>query len=378
MTRETISVLLTPPGRGAIATVLVDGPRAAEVVAELFHSAAGTPLVACELGRIVFGRWGGDDGEELVVCRRHADRVEIHGHGGQAAVAAVIDSLAAAGCRNVAWQMWHAAQSEDLIQAQAVEALAKASTDRTASILLDQHAGALHSELEAILRHVEAEDRESLALAEQRLELLRSRAGIGLHLTEPFQIVLAGRPNVGKSSLINALAGYRRSIVYDQPGTTRDVVTVTTALDGWPVELSDTAGLRESADELEAAGIERARASLQQANQRVLVFDASRPWSEEDDSLCQAWPDALLVLNKADLIVAADSRRPRGIMTSATAMTGIEELVRQLSARIVAEAPPPGAAVPFLASHLAAIEKAIDCLSAKDLAGAAMVLRGII
>lgn len=376
MTRETISVLLTPPGRGAIATVLVHGPRATEAVGGLFHSAAGTPLAAYELGRIVFGRWG-VDGEELVVCRRRDDRIEIHGHGGQAAVAAVIDSLAAAGCPNVAWQTWHAAESADLIQSQAVEALAKARTDRTASILLDQHAGALRSELEAILCHVEEEDRQSLALAEQRLELLRSRADIGLHLTEPFQIVVAGRPNVGKSSLINALAGYHRSIVYDQPGTTRDVVTVMTALDGWPVELSDTAGLRESADELEAAGIERARASLQQADQRVLVFDASRPWSEEDETLRAAWPDAMLVLNKADLIVPADSRRPRGIVTSAAAMTGIEELVRQLSARIVSEAPPPGAAVPFLASHFAAIERAIDCLSAKDPAGAALALRGI-
>ena len=68
----------------------------------------------------------------------------------------------------------------------------------------------------------------------------------GLHLTRPWNVVLAGRPNVGKSSLINALLGYTRSIVFDQPGTTRDVVTAATAIDGWPIELSDTAGLRES------------------------------------------------------------------------------------------------------------------------------------
>ena len=70
--------------------------------------------------------------------------------------------------------------------------------------------------------------------------------------------MLAGRPNVGKSSLTNALLGYTRSIVFDQPGTTRDVVTATTAIDGWPIEFSDTAGLREGSEPLEAAGIERA------------------------------------------------------------------------------------------------------------------------
>src|SRR5690606_27241148 len=86
------------------------------------------------------------------------------------------------------------------------------------------------------------------------------------HLLTPWQVVLCGRPNVGKSSLINALVGYERTVVFDQPGTTRDVVSVETAIHGWPVIFSDTAGLRETESELEAAGIARARARLKQAD----------------------------------------------------------------------------------------------------------------
>lgn len=376
MTRETASVLLTPPGRGAVATVLVEGPQATDVVGKCFRSAAGKPLADFALGRIVFGRWGGVQGEELVVCRRSEQAIEIHCHGGQAAVAALIESLRAAGCRNVGWQAWfrgHAAS----IQSQALKALAHAATERTASILLDQFAGALQSAVDSILAWLQTGDRESLAKAKRLLETLHQHAAAGRRLIEPCRIVLAGSPNVGKSSLINALAGYRRSIVYDQPGTTRDVVTTLTALAGWPVQLADTAGLRDADDELEIAGVKRARATLADADIQVLVFDSTCPWSDADETLRAEWPDTLIVHNKTDLSATpepADQRRPPGLLTSATQLTGIEELITLLGERVVPAPPPPGAPVPFLPSHFAAVKHALDRLAAGDAPAAAAAL----
>jgi tRNA modification GTPase len=89
-------------------------------------------------------------------------------------------------------------------------------------------------------------------------------------------VVIAGPPNVGKSSLINALLGYQRAIVFDQPGTTRDVLTATTAIDGWPVELADTAGIREGDDAIETEGVARALAEIRAADLVVEVWDASQ------------------------------------------------------------------------------------------------------
>ena len=110
----------------------------------------------------------------------------------------------------------------------------------------------------------------------QQIAILLARADLGRHLVRPWSVVLAGPVNVGKSSLINALAGYGRSIVHHAPGTTRDAVTAATAIDGWPVELCDTAGLRPAATPVERAGIERAQERLAQADLAVLVFDRER------------------------------------------------------------------------------------------------------
>jgi small GTP-binding protein len=120
------------------------------------------------------------------------------------------------------------------------------------------------------------------------------------HLVSPWHIVLAGLPNAGKSSLLNALVGYERAIVFAQPGTTRDVVTAAAAYDGWRWELRDTAGLRATDDPLEAAGIERTDAMLAASDVTVLVIDGTRPWSESE-TLRRAHPRAICVRNKSDL-----------------------------------------------------------------------------
>ena len=125
---------------------------------------------------------------------------------------------------------------------------------------------------------------------DERIDALLARERLGRHLTRPWSVVLAGRTNVGKSSLMNALAGYGRAIVHHAPGTTRDAVALATAIDGWPVELCDTAGLRAADDAVERAGIERARQRLAQADLVVLVADRSVPWSAEDQALADQWP----------------------------------------------------------------------------------------
>ena len=214
-----------------------------------------------------------------------------------------------------------------------------------AAILLDQLQGALAEEL--------------ASGDPRRLQTLLARAPLGLHLVTPWRIVLAGRPNVGKSSLINALVGYTRAIVFDQPGTTRDVVTATTAIDGWPVELADTAGLREGQDELESAGIARAREQMAAADVLVLVFDVTQPWTEEDESLVAQWPEAVVVFNKCDLAAMAGDR-PGALFTSAVTRQGIEELIEALGRRLVADPPAAGSAVLFTERQVRMVEEMIS------------------
>jgi tRNA modification GTPase len=159
-------------------------------------------------------------------------------------------------------------------------------------------------------------------------ELLRW-SECGPRLTQPWKVVLAGEPNVGKSSLINALLGYDRAIVFDQPGTTRDLLTATTALEGWPVELTDTAGLRNSADRLESSGIERAAKMIAEAPRRVGV------------------------LNKVDLLPpAALQADPSLISTSVATGKGLEQLQSAIAARLVPEVPNPGTPLPFLSHQI--------------------------
>jgi len=170
----------------------------------------------------------------------------LHCHGGLAAVAAIEEALAAAGCSPLAWPQWALRQSDDPVAAAATVALAEACTQRTAAILLDQYHGALRRAIAEIQAAFDAGDADR---ARGQIEVLLSRQRLGQHLTRPWSVVLAGPSNVGKSSLMNALVGHRRAIVHATPGTTRDAVTARTAIDGWPVELCDTAGLRAAVHE---------------------------------------------------------------------------------------------------------------------------------
>jgi tRNA modification GTPase len=195
------------------------------------------------------------------------------------------------------------------------------------------------------------------------------RADFGLHLTRPWRVVLFGEPNVGKSSLINALVGFERAIVFDRPGTTRDVVTAETAFDGWPVRLSDTAGLRADAEELEAAGIERTRAELAEADLPVEVSDRSRPpqpspwfWTARE------FRPRLIVLNKADLPSAWPDEPQPDFVAAVSAHTGegIRDLMTRIVATLIPELPPDDEPIPITPRQTEALRAARTALLSHD------------
>lgn len=339
---------LTPPGSGAIATVRAEGPGAVEAVATHVRVRAGRPLRQCPLHRPLLGLFGDEPGEPIVVCRHGRDAVEIHCHGGPAAAERIEAVLAQAGGHRCDWPEWVRRQPADSITADAHLALAHARTERTAAILLDQFGGALRRALVEVENLIVAG--KYRAAREKAADLL-ARAEVGRHLTRPWRVVLTGRPNVGKSCLMNAMLGYERVIVDPTAGTTRDVLTATTAIDGWPVELTDTAGLAPNA----AAGTDEpvllrgallAREQIAAADLIVLVFDRTRPLSAEERQWLRDVPQALHVDNKSDLAVAPGARPP-AMATSALRGEGIANLLRGIAERLVPDPPPPGAAVPF-------------------------------
>ena len=253
-------------------------------------------------------------------------------------------------------------------------ALADAPTERTATILWDQYTGALSRALRQIDELLLRRDRQA-ALA--RIDELLRWSSLGSHLVRPWRVVFVGAPNVGKSSLTNALLGYQRAIVHDQPGTTRDVVAATCALEGWPVELADTAGQRASDEPLEAAGIRLAQDRSTAADLVVLVVDASNPRPAEDRLLSERWPRALRVLNKCDLLTGSklpDSGQS-GLYASARTGAGVDALALEIARRLVPDVPPPGQAVPFVPQHVRQLGLMRSAVLAGDLNAASRELR---
>jgi tRNA modification GTPase len=272
------------------------------------------------------------------------------------------------------WGDWIQNTCEDPIAAAATRALAEATTQRTAMILLDQVQGALRTALKTIRQSLRQDD---LASAQTGLDGLLASAFLGLHLVSGWQVVLAGRSNVGKSSLINALLGYERAIVFDQPGTTRDTLAASTALQGWPVALIDTAGLRKTADPLESAGMQAATAVLEEADLVLLIFDVSLPWTAEDDEWLERFPDALLVHNKCDLTGSLRGARPAGLESSAVEEGGVVNLCEQIIRRLVGQPPPARAAVPFTHEQVDLLEQARAAVAGDDAAVALGLISGL-
>lgn len=332
---RTFAATLTPSGRGAVAVIGIRGPLAEAALARHFqrngqamaaHSVgeqvlspwptqrATNDTANASLRRIMYGTWQPRDNatgpREDVVLARLETHWELGCHGGAIAAPTILRDLAAAGIQTISWQDWLALPSKNRLQASAAMALAAAQSPAAALTLL-RAAPLTELALRELLDYFSGQRSGSslrssqatlvpAAMTQTVLHELLDSARWAKHLTAPWHIVLAGLPNAGKSSLLNALVGYERAIVFEHPGTTRDVVTAAAAYEGWRWELRDTAGLRATDDALEALGIERTKEMLGASDVTVLVIDGTRPWVESEE-LRRAQPNALVVCSKSDL-----------------------------------------------------------------------------
>ncbi len=330
---ETIAAVATPPGVGGIGIVRVSGPLAPRIaeamlgglppprraVRRRFLDADGAPLD--EGLALYFPGPGSYTGEDVL---------ELHGHGGPVVLDRVLARALALGARparpgefteraflNGRLDLAQAEAVADLIEAASAEAARAAlrslegALSREARALGERLAG-LRVQLEATLdfpdEDIDAAGEATLAagLAEARAQLDSLLAGAtrGRALREGLTVVIAGRPNVGKSSLLNALAGCEAAIVTDVPGTTRDVLRERVLAHGVPVHVVDTAGLREARDPVEREGVRRAREQAARADRVLLVVDDTAGWTPEDAAAQAALPretPVTVVLNKIDL-----------------------------------------------------------------------------
>jgi tRNA modification GTPase len=316
-----------------------------------------------DLDRIWLGRIGEKDSanvaDQVVVTVQQTtpvSSVEIHCHGGTETVRWLLEILENQGCRVCTWTELEQATTTDPWKTAASLELVKASTVRTAAILLDQYHGAFARALVDIQAALTNQD---LPETTRLLDLLARYANVGRHLTVPWKVAVVGPPNVGKSSLVNALAGFQRSLVTPTPGTTRDLVTTLIAVDGWPVELIDTAGLREESGSVEAQGIVLARNAAARADLCLWLLDASAPpiWPEpnlRDDSKFK------LVVNKIDRPPAWEIKQSDVLQVSALTGAGLPEFVEAIARWLVPNSPPPGTAVPFTPSLASQVEEALN------------------
>ena len=325
-------------------------------VAASFQPRGGCPLDARPDRAVVFGRWGGQQGEELIVVRRAADDLEVHCHGGVAAAAAILRDLVHAGCRQLDIAAWASDASRNgvdaagdewtrerrQIAAEAQLALAVARGPHAARLLAHQLSGSLAAAIDT-LRAAESRQREAIA------ERLLSWHGLGLRLTQPWRVVIAGPPNAGKSSLVNALAGFARSIVSPTAGTTRDVLETRLVLGGWDLVLIDTAGLRlQAGDSIEEAGIAKAVAATSQAYLVVVVTASDQPDTTAAGTMLCPHAPRLFVTNKSDLLtIPPAAATPPPLHTSALTGAGIEDLAIRIIHTLIPQTPPPGEPIPF-------------------------------
>jgi tRNA modification GTPase len=351
MMEETSIACLTPPGRGAIATLAIRGPAALPVVRELFQPLS-KPLPALPepssfwLGRL--GEINQAGSVEVVLVVRSPNHVELHCHGGHEIVRLIQEVFAKRGIQVCSWQDQENKNGQTSLRNLAMASLAQATTVRTAAILLDQYHGAFSTALEKISRNLSGPE----GICE--LDELASRIPLGRHLLHPWHVVIAGAANVGKSSLVNALAGFQRSVVASTPGTTRDVVTTFLAIDGWPVELADTAGRRSQSDSLEEEGVARARTAADNADLCLWLLDGSTtPIYPESRTA-----NLRLVINKVDLPAAWVWDEVDAVRVSAKTGAGLNELCQHLSRWLVPNPPSPGAAVPFTPDLCDQVEEA--------------------
>ncbi len=341
-TNDTIAAISTPPGEGGVGIVRLSGPDALRIAATVFASSSGANLLAAKRQRVFHGHvtdGAGNPVDEVLLHRMpgpHSytaeDVVEINAHGGAVPLRAVLDAVLRAGARLAKPGEFTRRAFEngriDLAQAEAVIDVVRARTDaalRAANAVaggaLSRETHMLRGTLADALARVEAavdfpEDDlpelvddalfSGLRVARAQMTRLLDTARAGRLYREGASVAIVGRPNVGKSSLFNALLRDTRAIVSPLPGTTRDRIEEAASIGGVPLRLVDTAGLRHTEDAIEQAGVDIARAALREADAVLFVVDASSPLTVEDqriaDELRGATVPVLVACNKADRV----------------------------------------------------------------------------
>ena len=340
---DTIAAIATARGEAGIGIVRISGALALTIAAEVFRSPRGvspTQLSTHTLtyGHVVDANASNEIIDEVLLGVMHAPRtytgediVEFNCHGGTIPLTAVLDVVVKNGAR-IAEPGEFTKRAFlngrlDLAQAEAVAELIASKTDLSRKIAVEALAGKLSdtvNELNDRLATLLAEIEASIDFPEEDLDFMKVEAQLqtaravqndltilletateGRLITQGVNVAILGKPNVGKSSLLNALVGTTRAIVTDIPGTTRDTIEEMINIGGIPLKLIDTAGMRHTDDIIELQGVERSKAVLDRAELLLLMFDASQPLNDADLELLKTAQSsrAILILNKMDLPV---------------------------------------------------------------------------
>ena len=369
-TSDTIVAIATPPGRGGIGVIRISGPDAATIATRLIGR--DHPLTA---RHATFARRADD---HVVVTLFEAPHsytgehvVEIAAHGSPVVLNGIVRAAIDAGARLAEPGEFTLRaflnNKIDLVQAEAVADLVDAVTPLQARAAFDQLEGTLtqsigeiERELFDVIAKLEAsldfpdegyhfvapkEARTSLAAIIGRIDALLAQAARGRLIREGAQVVIAGAPNVGKSSLFNALLNTNRAIVTAIPGTTRDLLTERADIGGLSLSLIDTAGVRETMDVVEREGVARSRNTLLVADLVIVMLDRSRPLSDEDRDVLSSTANQrrVIALNKSDLPPADAGAHLSGadapVEISATTGAGIDRLIEEIAATLNASEP---------------------------------------
>lgn len=386
---DTIAAIATAPGEGAICVVRLSGPDSLAIADRIFRCRGAKPSErpgnTFVYGHIV--RLGGEPArgvsetlDEVIMLIFRAphsytreDVVEIQGHGGGVCARRILETVLEAGARLAEpgefTKRAFLNGRIDLVQAEAVVDLIRARSDRAAAAAIEQLDGHLSTtlagtydlllgvsaEVEAALDFSEEEVPcpliedciRRLGLAWEQMQQLLDTWNEGHLLRDGALVVISGRPNAGKSTLFNVLLGRDRAIVTHLPGTTRDVIEETVLLDGFPIRLADTAGLRDTECQIETEGIRRARDWIERADVNLHVVDASVSLTQEDcEQLKGLNPDrAVVILNKADLGLVVQPQECLGlsaVVCSLLSGSGVDVLRAVLLSKLHAgpSAPP--------------------------------------
>ena len=361
---DTIAAIATPFGEGAIALLRLSGPRSIEIARGIFRGKSALVPRVAHLGEIRDGDRKLDD-VLLTVFPAPAsytgeDVMEIACHGGVLISRRILELLLRRGARSAEpgefTQRAYLNGKMDLTQAEAVMDLIGAQTDLALRAATEQLEGRLGARLRGlrdrvieVLAHIEAfidfpdEDIDpatgeallaKIDAVRAEVSALLSTARPGRILREGVRTVIYGAPNVGKSSLLNLLLGYERAIVSARPGTTRDVIEEVIDLRGIPLRLVDTAGVRESDDEIEREGMARTQRQIERADLVLHVVDASVGLSDFTSQISDLETRSLLVLNKCDLGEHESWRAVEGVRISCLNNDGIAQLDDAIVAKI--------------------------------------------